>query len=266
MSRKLISVCLAFVSLLIVSTVVHAEDAYEIMKKVDDRYEGDFAKNRMVMILIDKQQKQRVREFVGLAKRTGEVEKQVFQFVSPPDMKNTGFLTFNWKDNTKDDDQWLYLPALGKVKRISSDDKDGSFLGSDFTYGDITGNDLDDFNYKLVGEKKIGEYEVYEIISTPKTKAIQAEYGYRKIRSFVAKDIWITVQSQLYTTRPKESKVFKAKEIKKIDGVWTIQRLEMTTYQGRKMKHASVLILKDIEYNQPVEERYFTERTLLQGV
>ena len=108
------------------------------MERVDARDDGDNATQDMEMILIDKNGNQRVREIRSLPPRRGEDTYSIMFFLSPADVKDTGFLTYDYDDDEKDDDQWLYLPALKKTKRIASGDKSGSFMGSDFSYADMT--------------------------------------------------------------------------------------------------------------------------------
>ena len=78
-----------------------------------------------------------------------------FLFKSPGDVKGTSYMSYNWESTSKEDDSWLYLPALQKVNRIASADRSGSFMGSDFTYSDIDGFELEDFNYKLVKDSDV---------------------------------------------------------------------------------------------------------------
>jgi len=121
---------------LLAALPVHADDprAREIMERVDARDDGDDQTSRLDMILIDKRENQRVRELLSFAKDVGEDTYTMLFFLSPADVKDTGFLTYDYDDESRDDDQWLFLPALRKTKRIASGDKSGSFMGSDFTY------------------------------------------------------------------------------------------------------------------------------------
>ena len=111
--------------------VSYADDpkAREIMEKVDARDDGDKMTSDMNMILIDKRGNERKRHLRSFSRDVGEDKQRLMFFKSPADVKDTGFLTYDYDDADKDDDQWLYLPALRKTKRIASDDKSGSFMG-----------------------------------------------------------------------------------------------------------------------------------------
>ena len=111
--------------------------AFEIMSKVDARYTGESAVSTTRMILIDKKDRKRTREIEIFSKDYADVDKSISFFKSPGDVKGTAYMSFNWETPSKEDDSWLYLPALQKVNRIASSDRSGSFMGSDFTYTDI---------------------------------------------------------------------------------------------------------------------------------
>ena len=123
------------------SLSVQAKDltAREIMQQVYDRDDGNNAITEMEMVLVDKNGNKRVRNVKSFrrdAGKDGEDTQSIMFFVTPADVKDTGFLTYDYDDDAKDDDQWLYLPALKKTKRIASSDKSSSFMGTDFTYSD----------------------------------------------------------------------------------------------------------------------------------
>ena len=105
--------------------------ARQIMDRVDARDTGDNKASDMTMTLIDKRGSKRVRSIRSYTKMRGVDEMRLMFFLTPADVKNTAFLTYEYADN-RDDDQWLYLPALRKSKRIAAADKSGSLMGSDF--------------------------------------------------------------------------------------------------------------------------------------
>ena len=179
--------------LLLLSTLtaveVFALTGYEIMQKVDQRKVGDSSKSNSTMILIDEDGNQRERKLVTFSSKKEGIRKSIMFFDSPPDMKGTGFLSYNYDDPKKDTDQWLYLPALSKVKRIASGDRGGSFLGSDFNYSELTGFELEDYDFNVVEEEKVEKYETYKIDALPKSEPITQKYGYRKATLWVVKDI-----------------------------------------------------------------------------
>ena len=115
----------------------------DVMEKVINRDNGDHKTADMEMVLIDKNGSKRTRKIQAYSREFDEGRYSILFFLEPADVKNTGFLTLDYKEAKKDDDQWLYLPALRKTKRIAGSDQSGSFMGSDFNYSDMTEADID---------------------------------------------------------------------------------------------------------------------------
>ena len=162
---------LFFVNIFFNGHIPYGSSALEIMTKVDARYTGDSAISDWRMILIDKKDRKRVREIEIFSKEYKDVDKSI-SFLKSGDVKGTSYMSYNW-NQLQEDDSWLYLPALQKVNRIASTDRSGSFMGSDFTYSDIDGFELEDFNYKLVKENDVVDgKDCWVIESTPKNKKV----------------------------------------------------------------------------------------------
>jgi hypothetical protein len=138
--------------------------AREIMEKVEARDDGDNQTADMEMILIDKRGNQRVRKIATFSKDQGADELRLMFFEHPADVKDTSFLTYDYDEPDKDDDQWLYLPALRKTKRIASSDKSGSFMGSDLNYSDMTDRNLDDYDFTLKKEMDVKGVKTWQKI------------------------------------------------------------------------------------------------------
>ena len=238
----------------------------EIAQKVHDRDEGDNSTSKMKMILIDKNGKKRVRDLKTYTKNKGEDKLKLMFFLTPADVKNTGFLTYDYEDSNKDDDQWLYLPELQKVKRIASSDKSSSFMGSDFTYSDMTSRNVEDYTYKIMKEKKVGGHMTWQMLVTPKTEKTIEETGYTKSIMFVRQDNFVVVQALNYIKAGKKLKYMMVKNLKQIDGVWTALEMQMITKKGKKTLHKTIFKFSDVKYNQNLEESFFTTRTLERGL
>jgi len=238
----------------------------EIAQKVHDRDDGDNSTSDMRMILIDKSGQKRVRELKRFAKDKGEDELKLMFFLSPADVENTAFLTYDYDDSNKDDDQWLYLPELKKIKRIASSDKSSSFMGSDYTYSDMTKRNVQDYNYKIMKETKVDGHKVWQMMVTPKQKKTIEETGYTKSIVFVRQDNFIIVQALHYVKSGKKLKYLKVLDLVKIDGIWSIEKMQMVTKKGRKTLHKTLLEFKNIKYNQDLKESFFATRTLKKGI
>lgn len=237
----------------------------EIAQKVHDRDEGDNVTSKMKMTLIDKNGHKRVRQLKTYAKDKGEDTLKIMFFLSPADVKNTGFLTYDYEDSSKDDDQWLYLPELRKVKRIASSDKSSSFMGSDFTYSDMTSRNVEDYTYKIMKEPVVKGHKTWQMLVTPKTQKTIDETGYTKSIVFVRQDNFVIIQALNYIKIGKKLKYMMVTGLEKIDGIWTTTKIQMVTKKGKKTLHKTVLDFSNIKYNQNLEESYFTTRTLEVG-
>jgi len=238
----------------------------EIAQKVHDRDEGDNSTSKMKMILIDKKGKKRVRNLKTYTKNRGEDKLKLMFFLTPADVKNTGFLTYDYEDSNKDDDQWLYLPELRKVKRIASSDKSSSFMGSDFTYSDMTSRNVQDYTYKVMKEPTVGGHKTWQMLVTPKSEKTVQETGYTKSIVFIRQDNFVIIQALNYIKIGKKLKYMMVKGLKKIDGIWTVTKMQMITKKGKKTLHKTVFEFSDVKYNQDLEESFFTTRTLERGL
>jgi hypothetical protein len=133
----------------------------QVIQNVYDRPSGNDQEGELIMTLINSRGDKRVRTIKQFIKDFGKVEKKIMFFVKPADVKNTSFMNWSYDKEGKDDDQWIYLPALKKVKRISSDSKSDYFMGSDFTYDDLGDRHPTDDNHKILKEEKLNDEDCY---------------------------------------------------------------------------------------------------------
>ena len=266
MTAKKVLFLLGIGATLLTSNVL-ADDtnARAIMEKVDAREDGKTLQENMLMILIDKNGKKRTRDIKSYSKDFGEDEYRMMFFRSPADVKNTAFLTYDYDDAKRDDDQWLYLPALKKVKRIPSSDKSSSFMGSDFSYFDMTDRDLEDYDFKLLKETKVRGHAAWMIESTPRSKKIIKESGYTKTIAIVRKDNYMVVRAINFLRNGKK-KYLDLQKIHQEQGVWLVDSMTMTTKKGKRTEHKTILKFSNIELNKPLADSIFTTRRLSKGL
>ena len=243
-----------------------ALSAEQIVQKAHDRDEGDNLTSKMKMILIDKNGNKRIRTLKTYAKEKGEDTLKLMFFLSPADVKDTAFLTFDYDDSSKDDDQWLYLPELKKVKRIASSDKSSSFMGSDFSYSDMTARNVEDYTYKIMKEPVVGGHKAWQMMVTPKNDEVIDETGYTKSIVFIRQDNFVIIQALNYIKIGKKLKYMKVLGLEKIDGIWTTTKIQMVTKKGKKTLHKTILEFSDIKYGQALQESFFATRTLERGL
>jgi len=240
--------------------------ARAIMQKVDDRDDGDNMTSSMLMILIDKNGNKRKKYFKNFSKDYGKDTKRIMFIEKPANIKNTAFLTFDYDSAEKDDDQWLFLPALGKTKRIASSDKSGSFMGSDLNYSDMTDRELSDYDFKLLKETKLKGKKVWLIESVPRSEDVIEETGYKKSILAVRQDNYVVVKAKNWTEDGGYVKIMDVKSLKKIEGIWVSTEMLVTKRQGKNVVHKTQLTLSDIKFNQNFEDDLFTIRRLEKGL
>lgn len=247
-----------------------AMTARAVMEQVDTRNDGDRSIADMTMLLIDRQGRQRRRSVRSFSLDKGKDIHSLMFFLTPADVAGTGFLTYDYDKAGSDDDQWLYLPALKKAKRIATSDRSGSFMGSDFTYADMTRRRLDDYTYsfnKEQGEAMVYGRKAWVIDSTPRTPLVIKETGYNRSILFVRQDNFMVVRAIHFVEDGGDLKYFDVKKMEKVDGIWTNLEMHMTRKKSGSTIHQTILTLDTVRYNQEsVNEGLFTIRTLEKGL
>lgn len=262
--------CLVVVCLLVVVLPLRLNaaelTAREVMQRFDERYDGDSSIADVSMVLIDRRNRQRVRELRIFSKDQGADTKSLSLFESPADIRGTTYLNFDWDDFDRDDDSWLYLPSLQRVKRIASSDTSDSFLGSDFTFADINGFEIDMYDFTFINESEIVDGQdcwVIEAVPKPEFKdRAEDATGYSKMQSWISKESLLQLRGQAWELRGNRIKYFTASEIEQIDGIWTIKRLQAVTTRNERQEHASVLQINSIDYNVDVDDSLLTTESM----
>jgi len=215
------------------SSTADDKKAREIMEKVDDRDDGDNQTLDMLMTLIDKHNNERIRKLSVFAKDKGEDNLRLMFFLYPADVKDTSFLTWDYDDSDKDDDQWLYLPALKKTKRIASSDKSDSFMGSDLNYSDMTSRNLDDYDFYLKKEIKVRGKDAWVIESIPRSKDVIDETGYTKSLLIIQKDIYLVIRAVHWEKTGGYIKYIDVVKLERIDGIWVGTETHVAKKKGK---------------------------------
>jgi hypothetical protein len=244
--------------------------ALEVMQMVESRDDGESFVADYTMVLIDRRDRQRTRSLRIYSKDYGADTRSLSRFESPADIRGTAYLNNDWDDPQKDDDSWLYLPALQRVKRIASSDTSDSFLGSDFTYADINGLELDWYDYRFVNEsEEVDGHDTWVIEAIPKAsmkEQAEAATGYSRLQTWIRKDNFVQVRAQAWELRANRIKYFNSSDIKQVNGIWTTHRLQAVTTRNGRQEHASVLQLNDIDYNAEVADELFTTESMQRGL
>jgi len=251
MIKKLVS--LVFVLLCFASNLyAQSFTGLEVMEKVFSRDDGNDAQFKIDMILIDKSGNRRERKLEIYSKDFGELVKTYLKFYEPADIDGTSFLTLENAD--KDDTQYLYLPALGRARRIVSSQKDLLFVNTDFTYEDMQRRKPNEDEHKLLGEEQVEERTCYKIESVPLKKS---QYS-KRIHS-VDKSSFVIVKTDFFNKKNKLSKTFHVERLEKSSGIWTTFN---TLIEDLGERHKTLMKITEVNYNQGLDDELFTLRKL----
>lgn len=228
-------------------------DATAIMMAVENRDVGQDERAEVLMVLIDAKGEKRERRLIRLRRSEDREEQVRLQFQFPPDLRDTALLLHDHPD--RDDDRWLYLPTLRKVKRISGAQKYRNFLGTDFTYDELGGREPEEDIHTLEGEEQLDGKPVYRIRSEPREK--ENPYQYRLV--WVWKDTPVILKEEYYDRHGRLKKRMQVLKIQTLQGIPTVLEREMVDIQEQ---HLTVLSFDKLKYNTGVSSRLFHSRKL----
>lgn len=231
---------------------------WDVMVMVDEREDGDDSKAVVEMTLINHRGKKRIREMISYRKDYGKDAKKLMYFKKPFDVKGTSFLSWEWDDPDKDDDKWLYMPALRKVRRISGKSTNDYFMGSDFTYDDMGKRNVEEDTHNLMGEEIINDSSCWKIESVP----LEKDACYDKKILWVKKDAKVVIKAE-YFDGGGLIKTFTVKDLKLHNNIWTIFEMEM---KNTRENHITVMKISNVEYNIGVKDSFFQVATISRGV
>jgi len=217
-------------------------------------YQGADGKAKVQMVITDSQGRERSRNFTILRKDVddaGDTEQKFYVYFSrPADVNKTAFLV--WKQIDKDDDRWLYLPALDLVKRIAASDERTSFVGSHFFYEDVSGRTPSEDRHELVEETD----NYYVLKSTPKNLKL-VEFAYYK--NWIHKATFIPVKTEFYDAGDKAYRTYEALKVDTINGFPTVMQSKMT---DTNIGGFTVMGYSKVNYDIGLPEDIFSERYL----
>jgi hypothetical protein len=229
----------------------NAIEGVELAQRVFDRDDGRDASATVKLLLIDDRGDKKFRTLTTAVKEYGKTLKTYMRFTSPADIDGTSFLT--WENEDRDDDQFLYLPALKRVRRIVSTQKDSRFVNTDYTYEDLQRRKVALDNHRILSEDNVGEYPCFVLESIPIDED-ESQYGKRI--SYIIKDRDMPAKIEFYDKRGHHVKTYWARKIEKIDGIWSVAESEM---QDLKNNRRTLMKTTEIRYNQGIEDNVFTE-------
>jgi len=246
MTKILLTILLTVTSLMALTNL-------EIAKKADRATDGFVSSiSKTKMILVNASGQKSVRDLLMKTLEGKNGDKTISTFLSPADIKGTKVL--GHEHVGRDDDQWLYLPALKRVKRIASRNKSGSFVGSEFSYEDIGNQNYQKYTYK--GDPETVTFKgmkCYKGVRIPKDK----NSGYTKQISWVDTKNFLIRKVEYYDRKRTLLKTAVFSGYKKINGIWRVGKIEMKNHQNDK---ATILIWKKDKVKAGLSPNDFNKR------
>ncbi len=205
------------------------------------------------MILITKTGAKKIREIKYYTLETAAGTNTFIEFLSPADVRGTKFLTIGKK--TGNDDQRLYMPALKKIRKISSSGKDGKFMGSDIYFYDMEDREYDDSRYRYIKDEVYNGKDSWVIESIDK----DPEAPYSKSILWVSKADNFVYKTMAYDKKGKLLKTIVMVEVKKIKGIMVTLKMAVDNH---KDNHKTLLSMTNIKVNSGVDKSLFTIQNL----
>ena len=197
----------------------------------------------------------RSRKYISLRKDSKDSRKVMIRFLSPADIKNTGFLVLE-DTNSSTTQQHLYLPALQRTRRIVSSQMSRSFVNSDYSYEDMQRHPLLEWTYKLEQKTILKGHHCYLLISIPKSKT---KTQYSKITSWIDMQTYMPLKTEMVDKKGQLIKTYSVEKFETIQGIATETLVTMTSHQDQ---HKTRLATIKIVYNKNLSDQYFTTRAL----
>ena len=250
---------------ILMAAALFAETGYDIMKKAHDVPDPKTSSSTAILTIHSKKGSDRIREVIMKSKDYGDVTKEIIVFTTPKDVSGTGYLMFNYEEdadgNTKDSDNWLYLPAMKKTRRIaaSGSDSDGSFMGTDFTYKDMGERSLSKYTYNLLGEENVDGVACYKVECISKTNTDKDP----RYITYIAKSDYIMRKCEFYDRQDQLHRILTCTDFTTIKGYTTAQKMKMENVQSGTW---SLIETKNIVYEaDDIDDSLFTVAALEKG-
>jgi hypothetical protein len=233
-----------------------AQDARQIVTESQDRSRSKSQRYEGTLEVIGSSSKVSLKRWTYERIGAFGASKSILRFTAPPEVKGVALLIVNHTDRASD--QWMWTPAIERDRRIALQDRSTRFFGTDFSFEDLEERDVNQFDYKMLGDETIDGAACWKIESKPKeSKSSQYTTSVLAIR----KDNYVTAQIESFV-KDKLVRRIHYSELEKIDNIWTPRTVEVLDV-GRNSR--TVLKLEKLQYNTPMKDEDFTIEALRRG-
>lgn len=237
-------------------SLLAAQDARQIVAESENRSRSKSQQYEGTLEVIGASNKVSIKRWEY--RRIGSFgnSKAILRFTAPAEVKGVALLIVNHTDRASD--QWMWTPAIERDRRIAAQDRSTRFFGTDFSFEDLEERDVDQFDYKLLGDDSIDGAACWKIESKPKqSKSSQ----YTSSLVWVRKDNYVVAQIEDYTKATLIRRIHYS-DIQNVSGIWTPRTVEV--FDAHR-KSRTVLKLEKLEYNVPMKDEDFSLEALRRG-
>ena len=243
----------AFALLLALASLAEAQDARTIIEEVQRRNTSKSQRYEGSLEVIDAKSRVSTKRWEYTRLGSFGSSKSMLKFTSPAEVKGVALLVHSHPDRASD--QWMWRPAIERDQRIALQDRSTRFFGTDFSHEDLEERDVNQFDFKLLGEDTLDGKPCYKVEATPREK---------KASQYVKSILWVTKDHYLYIKAESHNKAGVARIIKygnidKVQGLWTARSIEV---EDTKTKSRTIMKLEKLQYDIPLKEEDFTLQAL----
>ncbi len=235
---------------------VVAQDAREIVAEAQKRARSSSQRYEGTLQVIDA--RRRITEKRWTYRRIGSAgaSKAILRFTEPPEVKGVAVLIVNHPERASD--QWMWTPAIQRERRIALQDRSTRFFGTDFSFEDLEERDVDQYDYRLIGEAALDGEACWKVESRPK-KGKSSQYTHTV--GWVRKDVLVFVQVEAFAGDALVRRL-RWSDVERIEGIWTPRTVEVLDV---KRSSRTVMKLEKLDYNVPMKDEDFTLQALRRG-
>ena len=238
----------------------------EIAQRTNARDDGDGVARRFVMELISSRGTVRRRATRSFRRDFADSRRSVLFFEDPPNLEGTALLTYDYPDVQRDDDQWIYLPAVRKSRRIATRDRGQSFLGTDLSFEDLkkeTKLSVPEYEWKTIGREEVEGRMCWLLEAIPVDEETAHELGYGRVVLRIDAELWIPRLVEYWTPQLQPLKVIELRDVRPVQGIWTAH--EVMAHNLRN-GHRTRFLFSEVEYGRELPDDLFAERALRRGL
>ncbi|MXI86447.1 outer membrane lipoprotein-sorting protein [Sphaerochaeta halotolerans] len=255
-TTKRLSVLTLLITFVLLTVSAATPSGSEIMWEVYNRDSGETMSANLIMTITNARGAVRERSIAQYRMDKDGVESKLMFFLSPSDVRNTSFLSFSYEDG-RSDDQYIYLPAIKRVKRIASTSKNDSFMGSDFTYDDMGSRHPDLDVHKVLRKETIDGVSTLVVESIAK-----GDEDYPRTLSWIVDGQWFGLKKEFYLPDGTRGRTLTIDSYEEIDSIYVITDMTMRNLEGNT---STRIRMEDVEFNLDFNDNFFSERQMKIG-